>query len=131
LTGILLAAHGSLAAAALELVEMLSGPKENVRCISFAPGQSLDGLIADFTRELDSLGALGDVLVLTDIKGGSPCNIATVMQKTRENVKTLYGFNIPMLLQVFDDIQAGLGMDEILENAVEVGRFSINRITFK
>ena len=126
--GIIIAAHGTFARSAMELVEMLSGPKESVRTVSFEPGQSTDHLLSCIQTAVNELENPDGILIVTDIKGGSPCNVATLMQKTRAKVQVLHGLNIPMLLQLFDDRAAGSGWDEMAGSAVEIGKFGVGRI---
>lgn len=128
MTGIIIAAHGTLSRAALETVELLSGEKERVECISFQPGDSLEVLIERFQAAVDSLGEEEGVLILTDVRGGSPCNAATLMQKLRKNVRALYGFNIGMLLQVFEGRESGQDVDALADETVQIGQFSVGRI---
>lgn len=128
MTGIIIAAHGTLAQAALETVELLSGEKEEVMCISFKPGDSLEVLVERFQAAINALGKK-DVLILTDVRGGSPCNVATLMQKTRETVRTLYGFNVGMLLQVFEGRDNGHGLETLVGEAVQAGQISIGQIS--
>lgn len=128
MTGVIIAAHGSMAKAMLELAEMLAGEREGVQTIGFEPGDSLDMLIERFTTALGAAETGGGVVILADIKGGSPCNVATLMQKTKNNVRVVHGVNVPMLLQVLDDREAGATLEEITENAVEIGKFGIKAI---
>lgn len=131
MTGIILAAHGTLAKAALETVELLSGEKERVVCISFQPGDSLDLLIARFQEAIGRLGSGEGLLIVTDIKGGSPCNVATLMQKTGENIRTLYGLNVGMLLQAFESRDDGAALEELARAAEQSGKVSVGLVELK
>lgn len=74
---------------------------------------------AELAARLDS----GDgVLVLTDMYGSTPCNIASAMyQGGRTNV--LAGINLPMLVKIFN--YAHLGLDDLTESAKKGGIKSI------
>ncbi|EDM98776.1 PTS system fructose IIA component [Pseudoflavonifractor capillosus ATCC 29799] len=130
MTGVILAAHGTMAFSALELAEMLTGEKERVECIGFQAGDSLENLLERFQAAIDALGTENGILILTDLKGGSPCNAATLMQKTRENIRTVYGFSIPMLLQAFEGREETDDLDELAEGVLEVGAFAMGKISF-
>lgn len=126
-----MAAHGALAKAALETVELLSGEKERVVSISFQPGDSMDLLIARFQEAIGKLGSEEGLLIVTDIRGGSPCNVATLMQKTGENIRTVYGLNVGMLLQAFESRDDGATLEALAYQAVQSGQISVGQIELK
>jgi PTS system ascorbate-specific IIA component len=66
------------------------------------------------------------VLVLTDICGATPCNIATrLLGKGR--VKIVTGVNLPMLLRVLN--YADLGLERLVDKAITGGRDGIVEIS--
>ena len=74
----------------------------------------------------EAIAALdGPTLILTDIKGGSPCNVAMVMEKLHENVRVISGFNVPLLLHLFDIREDTEDMEELMKEAVTVGKGSV------
>ena len=121
MTGVIIAAHGNLAQAALEMCEMLTGKKEQVRTIAFCPGDSLEMLLESYEEALAALGAQ-PVLIVTDIKGGSPCNVAMAMQSMHANVRVLTGFSVPLLLHIFDTREETQELEELAEDAIETGK---------
>lgn len=128
MTGLIIAAHGTLATAALELVEMFTGPQECAETIDFQMGDSLDYLLQAFLAALDRLNACEEVLILADLKGGSPCNAATVMKARNPNVRVIAGFSIPVLVQFFEDRRNGSPLADSIENVIEVGKYSLCEI---
>lgn len=130
MVGVILAAHGGMAASAKELMELLRGDLERVECIAFQPGDSLEKLAGQYQAAVAALGTEQGILILTDLKGGSPCNMATLIQKTTENVRTVYGFNIPMLLQAFEGRERTDDLEELVEEVMEIGKFAIGAIEF-
>ena len=72
--------------------------------------------IASLTRELDH----GDgVLILTDMYGSTPSNIASQLA-TDHPVSIVAGINLPMLIRVLN--YPRLGLDELAEKAISGGR---------
>ncbi len=66
------------------------------------------------------------VLVLTDICGATPCNIATrFLGEAR--VKIVTGVNLPMLLRVLN--YADLGLERLVDKAITGGRDGIVEIS--
>ncbi|MGH8542249.1 MAG: PTS sugar transporter subunit IIA [Gammaproteobacteria bacterium] len=66
------------------------------------------------------------VLVLTDICGATPCNIATRLL-VEGRVKIVTGVNLPMLLRVLN--YADLGLERLVDKAISGGRDGIVEIS--
>lgn len=129
MTGLIIATHGEMAKAVLEVSEILMGEQEKVEVIGFCPGDSLEILLERFKNAFDRLADCEDILITVDIKGGSPCNAATVMKAQHPNAHLVTGVNIPLLLQFFEDRYGETPIEESMQNIMEVGRTAINEIT--
>lgn len=128
MTGIIVAAHGTLASAAVEAAGMFLGEQEKVECIAFQPGDSLETLLERFQQAAGRLGGEDGLLILTDLQGGSPCNVATLLQKTMEGVRTVYGFSVPMLLEVLEARDRSPALDDLVSAALRTGREAMGSI---
>ena len=78
------------------------------------------------TRRTDMLAALGKVdsgdgvVVLTDMFGGSPSNLA-ISAMEHPNVEVIAGVNLPMLVKLAS-VRGECGLDEAIGKAQEAGR---------
>jgi PTS system ascorbate-specific IIA component len=71
-------------------------------------------------RRLDA----GDgVLVLTDLYGATPANIALALRDRNQRVRVVAGVNLPMVLRALN--YAGLDLDTVAEKALAGGRNGI------
>ena len=129
MTGLIIATHGDLAASALEAAELLVGEQEQVETIGFRPGDSLELLLERFTQAIKQLEECEEILVLTDIKGGSPCNAATVMTAKNPKLRVVAGLSIPLLAQFFESKANGETLADSIDELIEIGKFSIREIT--
>ena len=129
MTGLIIATHGDLAASALEAAELLVGEQEQVETIGFRPGDSLELLLERFTQAIKRLEECEEILVLTDIKGGSPCNAATVMKAKNPKLRVVAGLSIPLLAQFFESKANGETLADSIDELIEIGKFSIREIT--
>ena len=129
MTGLIIATHGDLAASALEAAELLVGDQEQVETIGFRPGDSLELLLERFTQAIKRLEECEEILVLTDIKGGSPCNAATVMKAKNPKLRVVAGLSIPLLAQFFESNANGETLADSIDQLIEIGKFSIREIT--
>jgi PTS system mannose-specific IIA component len=96
--GVVIATHGRLAEETLACAQGIVGPIAQARAVSVASSIPLDAAreaIAGAIREVDA----GDgVLVLTDMLGGTPANLALGFLGDR--VEVITGVNLPMLLKL-------------------------------
>lgn len=100
MVGVLLLAHGEVGGAFLGAVTMLLGPQEQVRALALKPGDQID-VFRERTREAARELDQGDgVLLLVDVAGGSPANIAWEMVSSGDRA-VVTGVNLPMLLELF------------------------------
>ena len=129
MTGLIIATHGDLAASALEAAELLVGEQEQVETIGFRPGDSLELLLERFTQAIKRLEDCEEILVLADIKGGSPCNAATVMKAKNPKLRVVAGLSIPLLAQFFESKANGETLADSIDELIEIGKFSIREIT--
>ena len=129
MTGLIIATHGDLAASALEAAELLVGEQEQVETIGFRPGDSLELLLERFTQAIKRLEECEEILVITDIKGGSPCNAATVMKAKNPKLRVVAGLSIPLLAQFFESKANGETLADSIDELIEIGKFSIREIT--
>lgn len=98
--GIILVTHTDFGAAALRTAEFILGPLSDCASISVNAAEE----VPETVRRLDDAAQRLDkgcgVLVLTDMFGGTPTNLALSLLKGH-NVEVVTGLNVPMLLKVF------------------------------
>jgi mannose PTS system EIIA component len=98
MVGLVVATHGRLAEEILHTAEGIVGPLENCEAVSIGAGLSMEDCrsrLGEAIRRVD----LGEgVLVLTDMFGGTPANLALTFLDDRIEVVT--GVNLPMILKL-------------------------------
>ena len=121
--GILLVTHNNIGANLLSTVkDIFQGLPVEATAVSLKPNSDYDeklALVENCLKELDS----GDgVLILTDIYGATPCNIAV---KAAKNAKAtvVSGVNLPMLIRTLN--YANLPLAKIATKAISAGHESI------
>lgn len=113
--GVLILAHGDLGAALLASAShMLGREPENVRAIGVSSGDAPESVLARGRAALRELDTGNGVLVLTDIYGATPCNVASRLLK-RGQVEGVSGVSLPMLLRVLT--YCGGGLEALVEKA--------------
>ncbi len=115
MVGIILLTHGSLGMELLKTSEMIIGKQNNVDFLSVQSGTSLNDLAGDLDNLVNKYKKDG-VLILTDMFGGSPSNIA-MAYFDKEHVDIVTGVNLPMLIKTFS-------MRNDVDNAQNLGRIA-------
>lgn len=80
-------------------------------------------MLADTARAARALDAGGGVLVLSDLYGATPCNVAQRLGGLGVRARCVSGLNLPMLLRVLN--YADKPLDELAEVAASGGRGGI------
>jgi PTS system ascorbate-specific IIA component len=115
-TGLLLITHGSLGQDMLDVATaILGGCPLEVKALAVHSNSDPDEVYEKASRACAELDHSEGVLVLTDLYGSTPSNIATRLIE-RHNVNVISGASIPMLLRVMN--YPRLSLDELGEKAV-------------
>lgn len=124
--GLVLITHGGLAEEFLHAVEHVVGRQEKFSTVSIGPDDDMEQRRDDILHAIDEAEDGRGVIILTDMFGGTPSNMAiSVMQEGK--VEVIAGVNLPMLIKLtsvrqLDDIS----LTEALRAAQEAGRKYIN-----
>ncbi|OCF91846.1 PTS mannose transporter subunit IIAB [Gilliamella sp. wkB7] len=105
---IILASHGPFAQGALECAQMLMGQQQDIKVISVLVDSNIDNLRQQMAENYQSLNKGDGVIILVDIMGGTPCNLAGELLIQHGDVLLFSGFNIPVLLEVLNNREGSL-----------------------
>jgi len=122
--GMVLVTHGRLAAEFIDALEHILGPQENVAAICIGPDDDMEQRREDILRSVADVDDGDGVVLLTDMFGGTPSNLAISIMKEAK-VEVIAGVNLPMLIKL-SDMRDGYSMAEAVEQAQESGRKYIN-----
>ncbi|GAA5364348.1 PTS sugar transporter subunit IIA [Streptococcus uberis] len=95
---IIVVAHGHFPNGILSSLELIAGKQENIVAIDFLSGMSSDSI----RRSLEaSLEEVEQALILTDLLGGTPFNVASTLsvKYADKEIKVLSGLNLAMLME--------------------------------
>lgn len=103
---VIIATHGPLAGALLDSAEMVYGHLADITPISLDVEAGIEEFRTDFTQTLATVSeGKSGVLVLCDMQGGTPYNVACYCAFSPQNplpVAVISGVNLPMLLMTQD-----------------------------
>ena len=94
---IILISHGSMAEGVKASLEMIVGKQDHVHVVALTP----DGDNRQFEEELlKKMKALnGSSLIIADLLGGTPCNVALSNYLESENVEIIAGMSVPLVIE--------------------------------
>lgn len=95
----IIASHAHFAAGINESVSLLSGERDNVRTLSMYVDGNND-LAAAAAKMLDETPEGDDLIVCTDLFGGSVNNEFTSIVQRRPNTYLVTNMNLPLLIQL-------------------------------
>jgi PTS system mannose-specific IIA component len=122
--GIVVVTHGKLAVEFIAAAEHVVGKQSGVRAICIEPEDDMEKRREDIMRAVEAVECGGGVVILTDMFGGTPSNLAiSVMSKA--HIEVIAGVNLPMLVKLAT-IRAKIPLEEAVLVAQEAGRKYIN-----
>ncbi|MDB5685163.1 MAG: fructose transporter subunit [Sphingomonas bacterium] len=97
--GLVLVTHGRLAAEFVTAMEHVVGPQERIEAICIGPDDDMEARRADIATAVRAVDAGSGVILLTDLFGGTPSNLAiSLMEPGR--IEVIAGINLPMLIRL-------------------------------
>jgi PTS system mannose-specific IIA component len=118
--GLVLVTHGRLAEEFVTAMEHVVGKQERIATIAIGADDDMEARRKDIADAIAAVDAGRGVIVLTDLFGGTPSNLAiSVMEQTRAEV--IAGLNLPMLIKLAS-VRTKLPLDECVAHAQQAGR---------
>lgn len=123
---LLILSHGHLASGIITSFEMIAGKNSHLDYIELD-----DAGVGDFRKKLSNyLENKEQILILADIKGGTPYNEALKQFLKRPNqIQLVSGLNLSMLLEIGTQLDNATNATELAKTAEKVGKKSIEIAT--
>ncbi len=122
--GLILVSHRHLAEEMKAVMEHVVGTQENVETVSIFPSDDMEQRRLEIQEKIAKVDNGDGVIVLTDMFGGTPSNLAISMM-TQDNVEVLAGMNLPMLIKLAQ-VRSTQKLKEATLSAQEAGKKYIN-----
>ncbi len=124
MTGVLIITHGQLARELLEAAEFIVGAVQVAECLSIDLTKDSKELANMIREKIDSLDQGQGVLILTDMFGGTPSNLALSFLQ-EDTVEIVTGVNLPMVIAIAQN-REGHSLAKIADMAKTAGKRSIS-----
>ena len=118
--GLVIVTHGRLAEEFLFAMEHVVGRQRAVETVCIGAEDDMERRRQDILEAVDRVDAGDGVILLTDMFGGTPSNLAiSVMEQTRAEV--IAGLNLPMLIKLAS-VRGRESLESCVAQAQDAGR---------
>lgn len=114
---IIIVAHGHFPNGILSSLELIAGKQENIAVIDFLARMSADNVRSSLEA---SLQGVEQALILTDLLGGTPFNIASTVSVNHDDKKinVLSGLNLAMLMEAVFSREIVDNLEDLTEKVI-------------
>lgn len=122
--GLVLVTHGKLAVEFRAALEHVVGAQSQIETVSIGPDDDVERRRQDILAAVGRVNDGGGVILLTDMFGGTPSNLAiSVMEEG--SIEVIAGANLPMLIKLAS-VRGEKPLAEAIADAQDAGRKYIN-----
>jgi PTS system mannose-specific IIA component len=115
--------HGHLAGELLAAAEMIVGPISFITAVSIGWHDDVDAARDEVQRAITRVSQGAGVLLLTDMFGGTPTNIAS-MFLDEDKVEVVTGVNLPMVIKLANQ-SSNISLTDTARRVCDLGRQGI------
>lgn len=124
---LLVITHGNFGIELVKSVEMIMGEQEDVNALGLNPGESVEDLRESADKIVEANKEAGkETIILVDILGGSPSNVALYLFK-KHGIKLITGVNMYMLIEMFSQKDSVETADELCDIMIETATENIKK----
>jgi mannose PTS system EIIA component len=122
--GMILVTHGRLAAEFIAALEHVVGAQKQIAAVCIGADDDMELRRQDILRQIAEVDTGDGVVLLTDMFGGTPSNLA-ISVMDRAKIEVVAGVNLPMLIKLAS-LRQSEGLQRSVAGAQEAGRKYIN-----
>jgi PTS system mannose-specific IIA component len=118
--GVVLVTHGGLATEFRIAMEHVVGPQEAIETICIGPDDDMESRRADIASAVERVNDGAGVILLTDLFGGTPSNLAISLLDAGR-IEVIAGINLPMLIRL-ESARRTMSVTQAVAAAREAGK---------
>lgn len=130
MVGMIIVGHGNFATGMHSALRLLNGECDDLISIDFQEGTSFEDLCEQLNMEIEKFGD-NEVIVLTDLPGGSPFKAAAMATFTYKNVCALTGINFPVLMEIVLSKDYTDNIDTLIDKAIDNAREALMKVALE
>lgn len=129
MVGLLIASHGEFCVGLKGSTEMIGGEIQQCQAVPLRPGDDPEDYGVKLEAAIDELDTGEGVLVLIDLRGGTPFNRSLMLSRDK-NIQLVIGANLPMLLVLALGRNDETTLDDLATMALDAGKESIDIVKY-
>lgn len=118
--GVVVVSHGRLANEFVAAAEHVLGPQRQMEAVAIGPDDDMERRRSDILDAVKSVDSGSGVVILTDMFGGTPSNLA-ISVIHQGAIEVIAGVNLPMLIKL-GEVRDRVSLTEAALAAQEAGR---------
>ncbi len=118
--GMVLVTHGRLAGEFRAALEHVVGPQKQCETVSIGPDDDMEQRRRDILQAIRDADSGKGVIVLTDMFGGTPSNLA-ISAMEGSKIDVVAGINLPMLIKLAS-VRDSASLEQAAVQAQDAGR---------
>ena len=122
--GIVIVTHGKLAEAFVSVTEHVVGKQAQMAAVGIEPEDDAELARERIMKAISEVDSGKGVVVLTDMFGGTPSNLAISVMK-HDGVEVIAGVNLPMMIKLAS-VRGKVPLEDAVNQAQEAARKYIN-----
>lgn len=120
--GIVVSGHGHFASGLTSALMLLAGETEALQVVDFEAQDSIEILEGKMKAAIEALDSTDGIMIMTDLQGGSPFNVALRLAMMDQNLEVVTGTNLPMLVDAYMSRPMFDGAAELAASVVAQGK---------
>ena len=121
--GIIVTGHGNFATGISSSVRLIAGEQEYYEAVDFLSEDTPDMLKDNLCAAIEKLADCGEVIIFTDLIGGSPFKTAVELSFERgEKLTVLSGTSLGMLIDGVFSRDSKDSLETLIETTLDTGR---------
>lgn len=118
--GLVLVTHGRLADEFRVAMEHVVGPQRAIATVCIGANDDMEARRQDIADAIVRVRGAGGVILLTDLFGGTPSNLAISLMEPG-HIEVIAGVNLPMLIRL-ESARRSMGIRDAVRAAREAGQ---------
>ena len=118
--GLILVTHGNLAVEFVHAMQHVVGRQDGIATVCIGPNDDMERRRREIAAAIKAVDSGQGVIVLTDLFGGTPSNLAISLMKAGK-IEVIAGINLPMLIRLAK-ARGCMGVSEAAIAARDAGR---------
>lgn len=127
--GIIVTGHGNFASGITSALELIMGKEENFLAIDFLDTDTKESIKNKYNESIDVFKDCDNIIVLTDLFGGTPFNVLMEMSIENSKLHLYYGVNLAMLMELVSKRKFNENIEDIVDGLVDNAKLQIGKFS--